>query len=94
MLRADTIYGASLSNYPLDRSTSALAHQAAAAASARSARLATPLARAFSGDPQESDEIKALGAEIALPLPLQSNALDGESPLESPERRRYRFEEV
>lgn len=93
MRRADTIYGASLSNYPLDRTTGALAHQAASAASARSARLSVPLARTFSDDPQESDEIKALGAEISLPLPLQGNAVDGEAH-SSAERRRYRFEEV
>jgi hypothetical protein len=79
----DTIYGASLSNYPLT------SNQGQPSSSAQ------PHAAPWIDDPQESDEIKALRQEMCLPMPIQgaSNALDGEQTRNS-ERQRYRFENV
>jgi hypothetical protein len=80
----DTIYGASLSNYPL-----------VANSRAQPSSSAQPPTAPWIDDPQESGEIKALRQEMCLPMPLQgaSNALDGEQTRNS-EEQRYRFESV
>jgi hypothetical protein len=81
----DTIYGASMSNYPLVSDNRAQPGTSAPPGPAA----------AWLQDPQESDEIKAIGQDVCLHMSAQgvSNTLDGEQ-IRNPERHKYRFENI